>query len=84
MSQIRIGIAGLGAIGKAVALALVEGMPGLRLTAVAARDQDRARVWLAARDIEATVVPLTDFPKLAISLSNARRASFYQKSAHRC
>ena len=65
MSQIRIGIAGLGAIGKAVALALVEGMPGLRLTAVAARDQDNARMWLAARGIEATVVPPTDFPKLA-------------------
>lgn len=65
MSQIRVGIAGLGAIGQAVALALAKGLPGLGLTAVAARDQDKARVWLAARDIEATVVPLTKFPLYA-------------------
>ena len=65
MSQMRVGIAGLGAIGKAVAIALTKGMPNVGLTAVAARDQDKARAWLAAHDIEAAVVSLVEFPSHA-------------------
>ena len=42
-APLRIGIAGLGAIGKSVAEKLDAGIPGLRLTAIAARDIEAAR-----------------------------------------
>ncbi|MDP6352398.1 MAG: aspartate dehydrogenase [Alphaproteobacteria bacterium] len=41
--HVTVAVAGLGAIGMAVARRLDEGVPGLRLTAVSARDQNRAR-----------------------------------------
>ncbi len=65
MSQMRVGIAGLGAIGKAIVIALAKGMTGLTLTAVATRDREKARVWLAAHNVNAAVVPLEAFPKHA-------------------
>ena len=40
---LQIGIAGLGAVGLAVARRLEEGIPGLVLAAVAVRDRDKAR-----------------------------------------
>ncbi len=42
-SSLRIGVAGLGAIGMAVARSLDTGIPGLTLATVAARDLERAR-----------------------------------------
>ena len=47
-SAVRIGIAGLGAIGQEVALAIDNGLPGTRLVAVA--DTDRAAVEGADAD----------------------------------
>jgi len=55
-----IGIAGLGAIGGAVARKLAAGIPGLRLDAVAVRDRAKGEAWLAANRIEAAIVPLAD------------------------
>ncbi|MGE5534496.1 MAG: NAD(P)-binding domain-containing protein, partial [Acidobacteriota bacterium] len=40
---IKIGIAGLGAVGLEVARRLIDGIDGLTLTAVAVRDADKAR-----------------------------------------
>ena len=40
---LRVGIAGLGAVGLDVARRLIAGVPGLTLTAVAVRDVDKAR-----------------------------------------
>ena len=40
---LRVGIAGLGAIGKSLALKLDAGIPGMRLTAIAVRDVAAAR-----------------------------------------
>ncbi len=65
MSQMRVGIAGVGAIGKAVAAALSKGMPGLTLTAVAARDVGKARAWLTANDISVPVILPGEFPQHA-------------------
>lgn len=63
MSDINVAIAGLGAIGKAVARALHAGrLPGLKLAAVAARDQGKAREWLAAEGLAAPVVALGELP----------------------
>jgi aspartate dehydrogenase len=43
----RVGLLGLGAIGRPVARALASGMPGLVLAGAASRDADRAREFLA-------------------------------------
>jgi aspartate dehydrogenase len=40
---LRVGIAGLGAVGLEVARRLIAGVPGLKLTAVAVRDAEKAR-----------------------------------------
>ena len=45
--MVTVALAGLGAIGMAVARRLDAGLDGLRLTAVAADDLDRARVRVA-------------------------------------
>lgn len=66
MSEIKVAIAGLGAIGKAVALALHGGkLPGLTLGAVATRDSVKARGWLDGHGINAPVVSLTELPSHA-------------------
>ena len=46
LKTIRVGIAGFGAIGKAIARKLEAGIPGLTLTAVGVRDVERARAAL--------------------------------------
>lgn len=45
-APLRVGIAGFGAIGSTIAARLMAGIPGLALTAVGTRDQDRARAAL--------------------------------------
>ena len=40
---LRVGLAGLGAVGLEVARRLIAGVPGLTLAAVAVRDADKAR-----------------------------------------
>lgn len=42
-APLKIGLAGLGAVGREVAARLLAGIPGLSLAAVAARDQQKAR-----------------------------------------
>ena len=46
VEALRVGIAGFGAIGRAVAAGFVDGVPGLVLTAVSTRDQPRAAAAL--------------------------------------
>ena len=48
----RIAIAGLGTIGRVLARNLADGMPGLTLACVAARDEEKARGWLDEEGIE--------------------------------
>jgi aspartate dehydrogenase len=47
---LRVGIAGLGAVGRDVARRLLDGVPGLTLTAVAVRDVAKAKRALPALD----------------------------------
>jgi len=61
MSVTRVGIAGLGAIGREVARRLA-GTPGLELACVSARDKDKAADWLAAEGLECPVVELDAIP----------------------
>jgi aspartate dehydrogenase len=61
----RVAIAGLGAVGRALARRLAAGIPGLTLAAVAARDRARAETWLAAERIACPVAGLDELPGLA-------------------
>lgn len=74
----RVAIAGLGAIGGEVARRLARGMPGIELTAVAARDRAKARRTLAAAGIaDVPVVSVADLAPLAdIVVECAPRAVF--------
>ncbi len=65
MTTIRVGIAGLGAIGRALARRLAVGIPGLGLACVAARDVGRAKAWLDEAGIACPVVSLDAFPEHA-------------------
>ena len=46
MTVSRIAIAGLGAIGRALARRLAAGVPGVTLACAAARDRAGAQAWL--------------------------------------
>lgn len=65
MAGLRVAIAGLGAIGRTLAGKLNEGIPGLELACVAARDQKKAQDWLASAGIACPIVPFEEFPKHA-------------------
>ena len=63
MVEIRVGIAGLGAIGRVVARHVSKGIPGLTLTAVAARDHAKACAWMEHEKIAAPLVELDALPR---------------------
>ena len=58
VGQYRIGLAGLGAIGQAVARGLDAGIPGCNLTAAAGRDEAKARSFAAGLAHPVRIVPL--------------------------
>src|SRR5438552_2752653 len=55
-----VGVVGLGAIGRQVCRALDDGLPGLRLAAGLARDEERARRFLGSLRASPPVLPLGD------------------------
>jgi aspartate dehydrogenase len=69
MSSIRVAIAGLGTIGRALARRLADGgaagVPGLTLACAAARDRAKAQAWLDAQRIACPLVDLGDLPQHA-------------------
>src|SRR4051812_4118218 len=65
MTPTRIAIAGLGAIGRAVARRLSDGLPGLSLACIATGNAGKARDWLKEQNIECPVVELEEFPRQA-------------------
>ena len=60
----RVGIGGLGTIGRGVAAALAEGIDGFELAAVSARDEDRALERMAELPRPAPVVRLEELAGL--------------------
>ena len=56
---LRVGLAGLGAVGLEVARRLIAGVPGLTLTAVAVRDADKARRVLPQLGSTIAIKPAT-------------------------
>lgn len=65
MPDIRVAIAGLGAVGRVLAQRLGAGIPGLQLAAVAVRDTAKAQAWLDAQGLRCPIVPLAEFPQHA-------------------
>lgn len=66
MANLRIAIAGLGAIGRMLAQKLSSGaVPGLELVCAAAKDRAKAEDWLKAQNISCPLVSFEDFPKYA-------------------
>lgn len=62
MPDIRVAIAGLGAIGRMLARKLGAGLPGLTLACAAAGDRAKAQAFLDAEGIACPIVPLNAFP----------------------
>jgi aspartate dehydrogenase len=62
MPTTRVAIAGLGAIGRALARRLAEGVPGLELTGVAVRDRFKAEAWMRDEGIDCPILALPSFP----------------------
>ena len=61
----RIAVAGLGAIGRALARRLAQGLPGLALACVAVRDRGKAEAWMREEGIDCPLVPLAELPEHA-------------------
>lgn len=62
---LNVGVGGLGAIGRKIATRLDEGIPGLRLAAVSARNTERAESIVAGFRSKVPVVPLAELAALA-------------------
>jgi aspartate dehydrogenase len=62
MPSTRVAIAGLGAIGRALARRLADGVPGLTLAGVAVRDRAKAEAWMAEQGIGCPILPLPALP----------------------
>jgi len=58
----RVGIAGLGTIGRVLARRLHDGIPGLTLACAATHDRAKAQTWLAAQGIDCPLVELEALP----------------------
>lgn len=58
----RVGIAGLGAIGRVLARRLFDGIAGLELAGIAVRDRDKALAWLQSAGISCPLVVLETMP----------------------
>jgi aspartate dehydrogenase len=65
LAEFRVAIGGLGAIGRALAKSLNDGMPGFALTCAGTGDRTKAQAWLDAQHIACPLVALEDFPKYA-------------------
>jgi aspartate dehydrogenase len=65
MSSSCVAIAGLGTIGRTLARRLADGLPGLTLACVAARDVGKAESWLKAERINCPIVGLDQLPRFA-------------------
>ena len=78
---LKVGIAGLGAIGTFAARALVDGLPGLRLAAVAARDEKKAAATLARFGSTAVLCPLGHLAEICDVVVECAPAAVYDAIA---
>ena len=78
---LRVAIGGLGTIGLAIARALDQGIPGLELRAIAARDIAKAQERLADFASMPRIVPLSQLATLADVVVECAPASVYDEVA---
>jgi aspartate dehydrogenase len=81
LAEVRVAIAGFGAVGRAVAERLDQGMPGLRLVAVSARDRERAAARIAGFNNPVAVEPLDQLPPLAEVIVECLPAAAFREIA---
>lgn len=81
MKELTVGIGGLGAIGLHLARALDGGVEGLRLVAVAARDQEKARRNLAGLRSQPALVGLPELADRADIVVEAAPAAVFEQIA---
>jgi len=79
--QKRIGIAGLGAIGKVLAVALHNGIPGAVLAAVSTRSVEQARAWLDSHGITTPVVNLSEMEERCDLVIECAPAAIFEEVA---
>jgi aspartate dehydrogenase len=79
--ELTVGIGGLGAIGLHLARALDQGVEGLRLVAVAARDQAKARRGLEGFRSQPELVDLPELARLADVVVEAAPAAVFEQIA---
>lgn len=79
--ELTVAIGGLGAIGAHLARALDAGVEGLRLVAVAARDQDKARQTIAGFRSVPKLVGLSDLAEQADIVVEAAPAAVFEQIA---
>jgi aspartate dehydrogenase len=65
MKPLSIAIAGLGAIGGGIVAEIARSEPGIHITAVAARDEIKARALLLTHNVNARILPLIELPQAA-------------------
>ena len=79
MPTTRVAIAGLGAIGRALARRLADGVPGLELTGVAVRDRSKAEAWMRDAGIECPILALPSLPDHADLVVEAAPAAVLEE-----
>lgn len=78
MKNISVAVAGLGTIGRAVVQSLVDGMPGLTLSAVAVGDRIKAQSWLREHGVSCPIVDLDEIPGVADLVVECAPAAFFR------
>ncbi len=81
MAELTVAIGGFGAIGAKVARALDDGIPGLRLVAVSARDHDGARARMAGITAPPPVAGLGELAGLADVIVECAPAAVFAEVA---
>jgi aspartate dehydrogenase len=79
--DVRVGIAGLGAVGRAIAERLDTGLRGYRLTAVAARRRERAQEYVDGLQGSPEVVPVEALAELADLVVECAPAAIFRAVA---
>ena len=79
--EVRVAIAGFGTIGRTVAERLDQGISGLRLVAVSARDRKKAAAGIAEFKRQIAVEPLDRLPQLADVIVECLPATVFREIA---
>ena len=78
MPTTRVAIAGLGAIGRALARRLADGVPGLELAGIAVRDRSKAEAWMRNEGIDCPILTLPSLPDYADLAVEAAPAAIFE------